>query len=279
MGDRKEKRGDVHSFFDEGAEDYLSKEYKTAERSYVKVRHEKMLQYIDELKLPRDSLVLDAGCGPGSMIFDLLERGLRVYGIDLSEKMLNLARGNALNSKNYAKLSVAKGDIENLDFKDGFFDLIISAGVIEYLKTDDLALREFARTLRPGGVLITSITNKFSYINIGDFIIEPLKRFRPLLLLLNYCFVKLLKKVPVRPRHFRVRKHSPQRFRESLKKHGFSIVNGTFFYFSLLPRPFSQLFPFLTELFNKKLEKYARTRIGLIGEGYIIVCKKEGLDF
>ncbi len=68
------ERDSVNQFFEEDATDYLNRHYLQSMRSLMSVRHARMLQYIDKLKLAPSSYVLDAGCGPGIMVAVVLCR-------------------------------------------------------------------------------------------------------------------------------------------------------------------------------------------------------------
>ncbi len=98
--------------------------------------------------------VLDAGCGPGRDVKLLYELGVReVYGIDLSEKMLEIA-------KKYEPRGIYPlMDIRNLRFNDGFFDGIICVGVLVHLNKEDfmVSLKELYRVLKANGVLLLSV--------------------------------------------------------------------------------------------------------------------------
>src|SRR2546425_1105767 len=51
------------------------------------------------------------------------------------------------------------GDVEHIPFPDNTFDVVVSLGVIEYLESDEQALREMRRVLRPGGRAVIAISN------------------------------------------------------------------------------------------------------------------------
>ncbi|HEX8148783.1 MAG TPA: class I SAM-dependent methyltransferase [Pyrinomonadaceae bacterium] len=94
--------------------------------------------------------VLDAGCGTGGML-TWLERyagGGRVAGIDLSADGLDFCRSRGLRD-------VARASVTALPFADETFDLVTSFDVLVQLPgegSDELAMREMFRVLRPGGV-------------------------------------------------------------------------------------------------------------------------------
>lgn len=91
--------------------------------------------------------ILDAGCGTGGNSAHLRRYG-SVTGIDFAADALRLARERP-------GLRLARASVESLPFADGAFDLVLSNDVLCHLgvASDGRALHEFARVLRPGGVL------------------------------------------------------------------------------------------------------------------------------
>lgn len=75
--------------------------------------------------------ILDAGCGIGRHIIFFVEQGFDVYGIDISKEAVEIA--NAWLAKKGLKADLRIGDIEKLPFKDGYFDVVISHGVIDHI--------------------------------------------------------------------------------------------------------------------------------------------------
>lgn len=95
----------------------------------------------------KGNFILDAGCGTGGF-FGLLIKYGRVYGVDANGKAAAYARKRKI-------AEVAKAAIERLPFPDGMFDLIICNDVLYHRLVDETAaLKEFFRTLKPGGILL-----------------------------------------------------------------------------------------------------------------------------
>lgn len=104
--------------------------------------------------------VLDFGCGVGR-----LSRALRfyfeeVYGVDISDEMIRLAKKHTPS----CKFLVNQTDDLRL-FQDNFFDFVYSNIVLQHQRSRDLAkayVREFIRVIRPGGMIVFQIPHKLT---------------------------------------------------------------------------------------------------------------------
>jgi SAM-dependent methyltransferase len=100
-------------------------------------------------------VVLDLGSGAG---LDVLLSAKRVaptgkaYGLDMTDEMLDLARGNATQA-GIANVEFLKGHIEEIPLPDASVDVIISNCVINLSADKAAVLAEALRVLRPGGRL------------------------------------------------------------------------------------------------------------------------------
>jgi ubiquinone/menaquinone biosynthesis C-methylase UbiE len=263
----------AEEFFKSNVEDYKTEHYESGYRSFMSVRQACYLDEIDKLSFsvpnPR---VIEAGCGPGYMASALADRRFQVSAFDTSEGMLGLTRQLFASSKRPAP-ELKVGSIETVPFEDAQFDLYVSAGVIEYLENDDRALEEAYRVLAPGGYMVLSITNRFSHAGLFDVIVEALKR-QPLARTSINHFFKSLGRRPIRAREFRVRKHAPRAFRQSVQAAGFSVLRDGYFHFLPWPHPFDRLFPSASDRLSRRLDGLANSRLRMLGEGYYIVAKK-----
>ncbi len=89
--------------------------------------------------------IADLGCGSGVFTDRLRQRGYQCTGVDLSPKLIRIAR------EKYPGIEFLEGDIERLPFPDGSFDAVLLAGVLHHLPERAKCAAEIRRILRPGG--------------------------------------------------------------------------------------------------------------------------------
>lgn len=97
--------------------------------------------------------LLDIGCGPGRMLEILAPRAKSAIGVDLSAAMLGVARAR-IEQAGLRNVHLRQGDMFALPVEAGAVDLAVLHQVLHYLDDPARALREAARTLKPGGRLI-----------------------------------------------------------------------------------------------------------------------------
>jgi len=98
-------------------------------------------------RLPADAKVLDAGCGAGIPISQMLSEHFDVTGVDFSEAQIDLAK------KHVPKGSFICQDMSRLDFRENTFDGICSYYAIIHIPREEhqALLINFHRMLKPGG--------------------------------------------------------------------------------------------------------------------------------
>jgi SAM-dependent methyltransferase len=106
--------------------------------------------------------VFDAGCGPGKYAEILTQRGAQIYGIDISPKMVRLAR-KRVGNKALFRVADLTQPLSFLD--DASFDIVICPLVMDYIKNQKPVVKEFYRILRSSGTLVFSGGHSF-----GDYL-------------------------------------------------------------------------------------------------------------
>ena len=99
----------------------------------------------------RPALVIEAGCGARSHLTYPAEA--TILGIDLLGPQLRRYEGVA---------HLAQGDVTRLPVASSTADLIVSWDVLEHLPAPEAALREFARVVRPDGLVVLALPNVVS---------------------------------------------------------------------------------------------------------------------
>lgn len=96
--------------------------------------------------------VLDVGCGPGRDMAWFEARGATVVGVDVSARMLELARERCVGE-------LLQMDMRALALPEGSFDVVWAMASLLHLPKADaaLALAEFRRVVRPHGVVVVGV--------------------------------------------------------------------------------------------------------------------------
>jgi SAM-dependent methyltransferase len=101
-------------------------------------------------RLPAKAKVLDAGCGAGIPISQMMSERFEVTGVDFSEAQIELAKRNVPNAQIFCE------DMTKLDFPDETFEGIVSYYAIIHIPREehDPLLANFYRMLKAGGLAL-----------------------------------------------------------------------------------------------------------------------------
>ncbi len=106
--------------------------------------------------LPAGARVVDLGCGSGVFTDRLQAHGYQATGVDLSPKLIEIAR------EKYPAIEFLEGDIEALPFPDGHFDGVLLSGVLHHFLDISRCVAEVKRILRPGGKYMAFDPNRMN---------------------------------------------------------------------------------------------------------------------
>ncbi|MDY6892418.1 MAG: class I SAM-dependent methyltransferase [Chloroflexota bacterium] len=97
--------------------------------------------------------ILDLGTGPGYLPIEIVKRApaIRIDGIDLTLKLIKMARENSERAQVADRLHFEVGNAANLRFDDNSYDMVISTGMLHSLKDPVGVINECYRVLKPGG--------------------------------------------------------------------------------------------------------------------------------
>ena len=110
--------------------------------------HDMFLSRIKEAK--RVFRILDIGCGTGEFAIKLKQanRNAEIYGLDISQEMINQARKKTGMS---GGVDFKVGDVEHLPYENGHFDYITCAHSFHHYPNKRKAIREMYRVLKDNG--------------------------------------------------------------------------------------------------------------------------------
>lgn len=115
------------------------------------------------LGLRRGEKLLDLGCGGGRHAFGALRLGAQVVALDAGADEVSQVRATVGAMMEAGEVDATdeagavQGDALKLPFADASFDRVIAAEVLEHIPSDDEAMSELARVLRPGGTMAVTV--------------------------------------------------------------------------------------------------------------------------
>lgn len=198
---------------------------------YEHIVYEATADWMTLLPLDRESVVLDAGCGWGTLTFQLARGCKRVIALDESPYSAEFVKIRSVQD-GVSNVSPVIGNVLRFPFPENSFDLVVLNGVLEWMgladpsKDPKLAqehlLREAYRVLKPGGYLYVGIENRWSatyflgeregHVNLKFISLLPRK--------LAKAYHRLVKKSD-----YRVYTHSLKNYLSMIRRAGFNTVS------------------------------------------------------
>ncbi|MGE3107262.1 MAG: methyltransferase domain-containing protein [Phycisphaerales bacterium] len=118
-------------------------------------------------RLPPGASILDAGCGLGEVLADIPDQ-YKLFGFDFAKSNVEFTKRRLGD-----RADVKQGSIYEIPFPDNSMDAVLCLEVLEHIEDDARGVRDIARVLRPGGVLIVAVPYTFywpSYLKLmGHF--------------------------------------------------------------------------------------------------------------
>lgn len=108
-------------------------------------------RFRDLLRAQGDRRLLDVGCGTGNALSMHAAFGWRTWGVEMHPPTAETARRRGHE--------VFTGTLEQADYADGFFDVVMFHHSLEHVHAPDAALAEAFRVLKPGGRLLVALPN------------------------------------------------------------------------------------------------------------------------
>jgi demethylmenaquinone methyltransferase/2-methoxy-6-polyprenyl-1,4-benzoquinol methylase len=113
-----------------------------------------------DLAAPRQAArALDLATGTGDIAFALAARGARVVGLDITSRMIELARAKPVR-ENGSRPAFLVGDMLALPFPSASFDIVTTGYGLRNVPNLTMAIQEIERVLSPGGQLLSLDFNR-----------------------------------------------------------------------------------------------------------------------
>ena len=120
----------------------------------------------------KSGVMLDLGMGPGYLPIEIVKRAphINIIGVDLSRKLVQMAKDNAASSGFSHQLQFEFGNAARLHYDSASFDMVISTGMLHSLKHPVAVLREAHRVLKKGGeAWVYDPANIAAFIDTGKW--------------------------------------------------------------------------------------------------------------
>jgi len=152
---------------------------RTAE-SYAKKPVADEATYQKKLDITRGYLrpemeVLEFGCGTGSTAITHAPHVKHIRAIDISAKMIEIARGKA-DAQGVENVTFEQQTLDALEVPDQSYDAVLGLSILHLLEDKDAAIAEVHRVLKPGGIFVSSTACIADHMKWFE-LIAPIGRF------------------------------------------------------------------------------------------------------
>jgi 2-polyprenyl-3-methyl-5-hydroxy-6-metoxy-1,4-benzoquinol methylase len=142
----------------------------------IQIRAETVRHFTENMSVDH---VLDIGCGDGSLSLQLLPRCKRLTLLDLSSKMLELAR-KKIPADRLNDVDVINDNFLGAKLEPQSFDLILCVGVLAHVDSPATVIAEVVRLAKPGASVILEFTDSFHFWGVPIVVYQNiLKLLRP----------------------------------------------------------------------------------------------------
>jgi SAM-dependent methyltransferase len=124
---------------------------------------------------PAGKRILEVGAGSGRDSVALAKAGAEVITLDYSPRSLELIRKTSIGAG--VEIGMVGGDGLQLPFADGSFDVVFHQGLLEHFRDPMVMLHEHQRVLKPGGLLLVDVPQRWHYYTIGKHILMAMNKW------------------------------------------------------------------------------------------------------
>ena len=120
---------------------------------YAEEQTAKIRAALEDLKMEKHSLVLDAGCGTGLLFGYVADKAEATVGLDISRKILLQAKKRA---KNFQNIHLILADADNMPLKENIFNHVFGITLIQNMPNPAKTLNEFRRVAKENAVIVVT---------------------------------------------------------------------------------------------------------------------------
>lgn len=117
--------------------------------------------------------ILDVGCGDGTILIQFQRNGNELYGCDISEKAVQVAKSKYGDFCNFTVGDITKSS----SLPEGKFDVIICSEILEHIENDELAIKNLYTKLETGGYLLVTTPLSEKYWSVHDNLAGHVRRY------------------------------------------------------------------------------------------------------
>ena len=133
------------------------------------------------INIKKNFTILDIGCGGGRALklMAKMQKGVKIYAIDYSEDMVELAKETNKEDINSKIIEIRNGNVEKLEFSNEMFDLITAFEACYFWPNIIENLKHIKDKLKPNGkIILVNETYKNRTLSEEDYHIEKLLKIK-----------------------------------------------------------------------------------------------------